>query len=113
MPNYAVIQDGTVVNVILADDDAESVLALLLPEADEFIVPDDTTGPAYIGGDLHDGRFRPPAPFPSWEWDGDAAWQPPIPYPGDGAAYEWNEEQGGWVAIPPQSEPAPEDDSDA
>lgn len=109
MPNYAVIQDGTVVNVILADDDAERVLALLLPEADEFIVPDDTTGPAYVGGDLHDGRFRPPAPFPSWEWDGDV-WQPPIQYPGDGGMYEWDEQRGDWVeVVVPEPAPAPEE----
>ena len=39
---------------------------------------------------------RPVAPYPSWVW-GAGAWEPPLPYPGDGQAYDWDEASGLWV----------------
>jgi len=107
MSNYAVMQDDVVVNVVLADEDSEGVLSLLIPDADDFIIVTDETGQAYVGGDMLDGRFRPPAPYASWEW-ADDAWTPPIPYPQDGAAYVWDEEQGDWIEyVAPEPEPEP------
>lgn len=46
------------------------------------------------------------APFPSWTLDSNFEWQPPAPYPNDGAAYMWDEEALSWVNLPitPESE---------
>tara|TARA_B100001146_G_scaffold46727_1_gene40236 strand:+ start:45 stop:419 length:375 start_codon:yes stop_codon:yes gene_type:complete len=41
-----------------------------------------------------------PGPYPSWTWDADdAAWKPPVVYPGvvgEEPFYYWNEESGSW-----------------
>lgn len=41
---------------------------------------------------------RPVPPFASWTW-GAGGWVPPVAYPSDGAAYEWSEPAGAWVAV--------------
>lgn len=44
--------------------------------------------------------FIPPKPFESWILNEDTClWEPPIPYPNDGAVYMWNEESGDWVEV--------------
>jgi hypothetical protein len=44
--------------------------------------------------------FIPPQPFPSWILDEDTClWEAPIPYPGNGEPYIWNEETGAWEEI--------------
>tara|TARA_Y100000287_G_C14204927_1_gene347615 strand:+ start:378 stop:752 length:375 start_codon:yes stop_codon:yes gene_type:complete len=57
---------------------------------------------APIGGsyDSANNVFLFPKPFPSWALDSDYEWQPPTPYPDDGGAYLWSEEQGNWVVNP-------------
>ena len=63
------------------------------------------TGPAYIGGDLHEGRFRMPKPYPSWKWDKKRGeWVAPVPYPDGGNGYFWDEDTTSWVEIPVASE---------
>lgn len=47
-----------------------------------------------IGWEQFEGGLRPPAPFPSWSWDG-SAWQPPTPPP-DGD-WMWDEASLSWV----------------
>ena len=62
---------------------------------------------AFMGGKYDSGNdvFLFPQPFPSWTLDSNYEWQPPTPYPDDGGAYLWSEEQGGWVVNPdPPSE---------
>jgi hypothetical protein len=41
---------------------------------------------------------RPPQPYPSWRWGG-TGWEAPLPYPGVGALYDWDEAAGEWVAM--------------
>jgi hypothetical protein len=43
--------------------------------------------------------FYLPQPYPSWELDEDAKWQPPVAYPTDGKTYLWDEEILQWVEI--------------
>lgn len=43
-------------------------------------------------------RFRPPRPFPSWEWV-DGAWAAPSPYPDDDGMYVWDEDSLSWASI--------------
>jgi hypothetical protein len=45
--------------------------------------------------------FIPPKPFESWVLDeGTCLWVAPVPYPGDGESYTWDEDAGDWVAVP-------------
>jgi len=44
--------------------------------------------------------FIAPKPFDSWTLDEETCrWEPPVPHPEDGSAYNWNEEIGSWVAV--------------
>ena len=46
---------------------------------------------------------RPQKPHPSWLWS-DGAWIAPVPYPEDGHAYEWSEEELDWATVGPIDE---------
>ena len=47
--------------------------------------------------------FILPQPYPSWTLNPvTAQWEPPVPYPDDGKAYNWNEATLSWVLIEPQ-----------
>lgn len=44
--------------------------------------------------------FLPPQPYPSWTLDESTySWTAPTPYPEDGEAYVWNENQKVWEAV--------------
>ena len=44
--------------------------------------------------------FIPPQPFPSWLLDEDTClWDSPVPKPGDGNLYRWNESTQSWDAV--------------
>lgn len=44
--------------------------------------------------------FIPPQTFPSWALNEETClWEPPVPYPGDGPLYTWDEEALNWVEI--------------
>lgn len=63
MPNFAIHDERSVVNVILAEsaEIAEQVTGLSAIE---------TTGEPWIGWNLHGDTWRPPVPIDgAWEWD--------------------------------------------
>jgi hypothetical protein len=44
--------------------------------------------------------FIPPKPFPTWILDEETCtWRPPMPYPSDGLAYSWSEENQEWELV--------------
>ena len=49
-----------------------------------------------VGWQQFDGGLRPPAPFPSWEWDG-KTWKAPKRKPLLGGPYVWDEPTLSWV----------------
>ena len=49
--------------------------------------------------DSENNAFYAPKPFASWSLDENYIWQAPIPYPDDGEAYTWNEENQSWDLI--------------
>lgn len=52
--------------------------------------------------DSYRHAFIPPQPFASWTLHEETCqWDPPIPYPGDGQLYTWNEEAGEWIVVDP------------
>lgn len=96
MPNYAVHDGATVVNVIVADTQAvaEEITGLSAVE---------TTGEPWIDWTMEAEGWRRPSPFPSWSWNG-TDWEAPVPDPQDGSV--WDEASLSWIA-PPPAEPAP------
>jgi hypothetical protein len=56
-------------------------------------------GIGYIYDPIRDA-FISPKPFNSWSLNEDTCkWEPPIPYPEDGLAYVWEEENLNWRAL--------------
>jgi hypothetical protein len=44
--------------------------------------------------------FIPPQPYASWLLDENSClWEAPVPHPGDGERYQWDEVAGEWVAV--------------
>jgi hypothetical protein len=82
-------QNNKVLNIIIAEDD------FLLEGFVEYF----EENPAFINGDLFDGFFYPPQPYPSWLRDNKGNWQAPTPYPTDGKIYQWVEADLNWQAI--------------
>jgi hypothetical protein len=100
LPRYAVIKNSEVVNIIEAPESAP--LSMLVPEADDFIEETDQTGTIYIGGkfSIEVGKFKMPAPYPSWIWHENLfSWEPPKAHPGQGILAYWDEEAIEWVII--------------
>jgi hypothetical protein len=95
--NFAVIEDGIVVNTIVADSQsiAEEVTGLTCIEY--------TTEPAEPGGTYSNGAFIGRKPHPSWITDGGSGWTAPVAYPDvdpeNPKSYSWNEDSLSWVEI--------------
>lgn len=48
-----------------------------------------------------ENAFYPQHPFAGWIFNKEKHdWEPPIPYPDDGAAYSWSEEAQNWEPVP-------------
>lgn len=95
MANYAVIDNGIVINAIVADSKevAEEITGNTCIEyTDE--------NPIGINWFWHNeaNAYIPPANYPSWTYNVTAkAWEAPIPMPTEaGKGFEWNEETGSW-----------------
>jgi len=94
MSNFAVINNGVVSNIVVADAewaDAQTDTVIEYTEAN----------PAYIGGDYVDGFFYPPKPFASWTRN-NGKWVAPVNMPTntvENHAYVWNESLLSWEDI--------------
>jgi hypothetical protein len=121
MSHFAKVENGIVVNVIVAEQDFIN----LLPDVDNWIQtsyntrggihyePNSNSPSAdqskalrknYAGvGYTYDSRldaFIPPQPFESWILNEQTClWEAPIPMPQDGKSYRWNEELTQWEEI--------------
>ncbi len=84
MKNYALIEDGIVVNISIAGDDWDSTGWVEYQSAG-------------IGWHYDGTRFYAPQPFPSWTLDENADWQPPVARPTDDKFYTWSEDDLNWV----------------
>lgn len=55
--------------------------------------------------DAERDAFIPPQPFPSWALNEETClWDAPVPHPGDGKFYIWDEETTSWQMVEPQPE---------
>jgi hypothetical protein len=90
--NFAQIENGIVVNVIVSEQSHIDTLSGLWIEADFNVNP--------IGvGDSWDAvqnKFIKKQPYPSWSLDVNDVWQPPTPKPNKGVSF-WNEDLLDWV----------------
>lgn len=97
MANFAVIEDGVVVNVILADSKS------IAEEITGKTCVAYTTEPAEPGGTYINKKFIKRKPYPSWVSDGDDGWVAPIDKPAfdpeNPKFYTWDESSTGWVEV--------------
>lgn len=100
MARYAVVKDNNILNIIEAEESAFGILPILVPDANDFILIAENEA-VYPGGDIINGKFRNPRPFPSWVWnENDWEWNSPIPYPDDFSnPYRWNEDLLEWEIV--------------
>lgn len=100
MKRYAVIEDSTVINLIVADSQevAEAITGKQCIESDHMQI--------VIGSVLVDGILKP---YASWILDDNNEWIPPIPKPEfperSGRYAEWNFETNEWETF--EIEPLP------
>jgi hypothetical protein len=96
MGNFAVIKNGIVENVIVAE--ALVVAQSLLPDYLVIeIEPNDIA--AGVGSSYEGGKFIPPKPFDSWVLNEDASeWISPVARPviEQGQMMKWNEDELKW-----------------
>ena len=114
MAHFAKVEDGFVVQVIVAEQDFINTLNGTWIQtsyntrgnvhyAPNSNTPDDGVALrknfAGIGFtyDSEKDAFIPPSPFPSWILDEETClWNPPIPHPEDELVYVWNEDDLVW-----------------
>lgn len=126
MSHYAKVVGGVVVSVIVADEEFIASIGTAdgewlqtsynirggvyydpetsMPIQDQSII---ALSPGrqrknYAGiGYTYDAQldaFIPPQPFASWTLNEESClWEPPVPYPSDGAAYVWDEPTTSWI----------------
>ena len=85
---YALVENGIVINTIVADANFISQQSGQWIEYTEL-------RPAYVGGQFIDGVLIAPKPFPSWNLDSNYNWQAPVAKPEGN--FVWNEETQSWV----------------
>ena len=98
MGNFAIIEDGKVINTILAESKA------IAEEVTGATCVAYTTEPAEPGGTYVDKKFIRCQPFPSWVRVGESDWKAPVAYPifdeENPKSYIWDEETTSWVETP-------------
>lgn len=110
MAHFAKVQDGNVVNVIVAEqefidtlDDRESwIQTSYNTKGGIHLLGGTPLRKNYAGiGYTYDATrdaFIPPKPFPSWVLNDDTClWDAPVAHPDDGQAYTWDESNGVWA----------------
>ena len=123
MAHYAKVDNGRVINVMVAEEDFFDSFVDTIPgtwiqtsyNTRGGVHYDQETGLAssdqskalrynyaFIGGlyNYQDQAFHAPQPFSSWTLNTDTyTWEAPIPYPDDGNGYLWNEETQSWDVV--------------
>lgn len=114
MSHFAKVQDGIVVQVIVAEPEFFNTFVDSSPG--EWIQTSyNTRGGIHLNGgtplrknyagigftyDKIRDAFIPPKLYDSWTLDEETClWNPPVPYPQDGKLYSWDENSRTWVNI--------------
>ena len=111
MAHFAKVQDGIVIQVIVAEPDFFNTFVDSSP-GDWVQTSYNTHGGQHPEGrplrknyagigytyDSDRDAFIPPKPFASWVLNEDTClWDAPVPYPADGKVYRWDEVTTSWV----------------
>lgn len=111
MAHFAQVEDGTVKQVIVAEQDFIDLGVLpgtwiqtsyntrtgQHPEGRPL--RKNYAGIGFVYDEVRDA-FYAPQPHPSWVLDEQTCtWQPPVAYPSDGNKYSWDESSVSWVLI--------------
>jgi hypothetical protein len=110
MAHYALIEDGVVVNVLVAEQDfidtqsGTWVQTSYNTQGGVHILQGTPLRKNYAGvGMIYDAdrdAFYAPQPYPSWSLDENTClWEAPIAYPSDGLEYTWDEVTLTWIEI--------------
>lgn len=98
MKKYAVIENGIIANIIMAEEGVD--LKLLLPEAELIVEVTQNDEPVDVGLRYKKKKFETRQPYKSWIWDeATFTWNSPIPYPEDGKNYFWNDLVDDWQEV--------------
>jgi hypothetical protein len=90
MPNYLIIENNIVINMIIADSKEIAELATGLE------VIESVSELPSIGYTRSNGSWIPPQPFQSWTFDG-IGWNSPTERPiEEGKYFTWNEDLLNW-----------------
>ena len=113
MAHFAKVENGLVTQVIVAEPDFISTGALGDPASwvqtsynthanqhpEGRPLRGNYAGIGFTYDKQHD-VFYPPKPYPSWSMDQETwNWKAPIPYPGTGKPYTWDEGNNTWVEV--------------
>ena len=97
MKTFAIIENGIVLNTIVAESKA------IADEITASNCVEYTTQPAETGGTYVNGKFIRVQPFPSWISDGDSSWKAPVDKPvfdeKNPKYYTWDESTTSWIEI--------------
>ena len=102
MAQFAKINNGIVVEVIVAEQDfinthIDTSSSLWIETSDKLRVNHAGIGYSY---DATRNAFIPPRPFHSWTLNETTCqWDCPATYPDDGKKYDWNETTKAWDEI--------------
>ena len=126
MSHFARIKNGTVIQVIVAEQDVIDSGLFGSPSLWVQTSYNTLGGHHVLGGtplrknyagvgytyDSERDAFVPPKPYNSWTLDEETClWNPPVAMPSDGKIYSWNEETLSWdeveIVIPEQPEIPP------
>ena len=110
MAHYALIEDGVVTNVIVAEQDfidtqsGTWVQTSYNTQAGVHSLGGTPLRKNYAGiGMVYDSErdaFYAPEPYPSWSLDEDTCrWEAPVAYPNDGLRYTWDEATLTWIEV--------------
>lgn len=106
MSIFAIINNQKVSNLVEAE--SLKLLSILLEdECEQIIEVTDSTGLAFIGSEISNGKFVPLQPYNSWSFDeNDWMWKPPISAPvnTENSVHIWNEKNQIWDEIFPDAE---------
>lgn len=104
MIQFAIMKNSLVENVVVATNKEEAERHH--PEHTVVEVPEGEL--VYIGGEIIDGMFTEPRPYPSWIWYPDFRdWFAPKPEPSiedvpEGSEPIWNEDSQDWDIVEKQ-----------
>ncbi len=110
MSHFALIEDGVVTNVIVAEQDfidtqsGTWVQTSYNTRAGVHTLGGTPLRKNYAGiGDVYDAdrdAFYAPSPYPSWTLNEDTClWEAPVAHPNDGLRYNWDEATLTWIEL--------------